>query len=620
MIKFDLYSIIKMRSAAFSLILFSIVLGASVSVFADAPRWTYKGAKWYSMLTTGNLVVGTDGGGLVGISGETGQPIWTRADLKGIKETEITELEGTPFLLVADNSGWAQRKTKLFAVDLETGKNIWQTEKLLGFTAQVSPVYEKDMIVFLTIKDNRVTKDKPDITALRLSTGELLWQNEYTEKVDLYGVEKAKKSGFLSGGGGFFGDQPRYDLSGENPPVFDKDSMYLTYAGLHRYDLATGKLLWKLPYDVTEGSLKRTNGQAIVDGETVYTSAKGIVRAIDKNSGAVKWQTKDLNSGGIAEMVQSGDVIYGRLGGNFYSDKQKDYLKKSPIGVVALSKQNGAVLWNYTGAKNSITNMVLLPEQNALLIADEKNIIALDTNSSGKVKEAYKMKLEFTRSLNATDVASKAIKGMFGGLKGLASKGADRTDEPVALIRQENGTVVARGKQHILAFDPRSRVVAWTSFYDAPGIPAWQKIAMTAITAYLSGAASANLSRGENSGSFSEARQANKDYDAYWSGYEQAMNKRYNATKQSGNFVYVLTKIKSGKDSGTGLMGVDMLTGNASRQILINDKKPDYEIDEATGRLFNLDDNQIVAYNITEVVAQEGGDEKKDKKKKDKDD
>ena len=62
------------------------------------------------------------------------------------------------------------------------------------------------MLIFLTIKDNRKNKDKPDIFALKMSTGELFWQNEYTEKVDLYGVEKKKRGGagamLLGSGGG----------------------------------------------------------------------------------------------------------------------------------------------------------------------------------------------------------------------------------------------------------------------------------------------------------------------------------------------------------------------------------------------------------------------------------
>lgn len=593
---------------------FFYALTTAVAVKAEAPLWSYKGAKWYSMTDTGNLLIGTNTGGLASINGETGAVVWQRSDLKDIKEDEVTELEGTPVLLVADNTGWAQKKTKIFALDLLTGETIWQTEKLYGYTVQVSPVYEKNMLVFMTIKDNRMNKDKPDITALSLSSGELLWQTEYAEKVDLYGVEKAKKSGFF---GGF--DSQKYDLSGENPPTFDSDSMYLTYAGLHRYDLKTGALVWKMPYDVTEGSMKRTNGAAIVDGETIYTSAKGVIRAFNKQNGALKWQTKDFSSGGVAEMIANGNVLYGRFGGIFYSNKQKEYVKKTPIGVAAIDKNTGAVLWTYSGAKNSITNMVLMPEQNTLLIADEKNLIALDTNSSGKVKESYKVKLEFKNALGATGIASKAIGGYFGGVGGFMKSGGDTTDEPVALVRQENGTVVARGKQHLLAFNPQTRTIDWATKYDAPGIPAWQKIAITAITAYASSLVAADRNRANanfynGTGSLSESQAADRRFNQYWASYGSMMNKRFSATKQIGNFVYVLTKVKSGKDSGTGLIGVDMMTGEGRRQILINDKKPDYEVDEATGRLFNFDDGQIFAYNITEAVQKDSKDEKKDKK------
>lgn len=35
---------------------------------------------------------------------------------------------------------------------------------------------------------------------------------------------------------------------------------------------------------------------------------------------------------------------------------------------------------------------------------------------------------------------------------------------------------------------------------------------------------------------------------------------------------------------------------------MFKDKDPDYEVDEATGRLFNLKDKTIFAYNISETV------------------
>lgn len=588
----------KLFSVLLVLILFSAVTAGARA--ADTPLWSFDGAKWYSMLESGDVLVGTKTGVAV-LEGASGKTLWSRSDLGEIKEEEYTELKGTPLVLFADNSGWAQRKTRLTAVDAMTGETVWQTEKMLGFTVEVAPYFQKDMLVFLTIKDNRVNKDRPDIYALRMSTGELLWQTEYTEKVDLYGVEKKKRSGagaMLLGSGG--GRSDRFDLSGENPPIFDGDSMYMTYAGLHRYDLADGKLVWKTLYDVTDGSLKNTNGQAIIDGDVIYTSAQGIIRAIDKNSGAVKWTTKDFGKGGIAEMQLHGDVLYGRMGGQFYSAKKGEWQKKSPIGVVALNKADGTTNWIYTGANESITNMVVLPADNTLLVADKSNLIGLDMSSRGKVREAYKIKLKFKRALGAADVGGKAAAIAFGGIGGAFKKGAKRTDNPVSLVRQENGTVVVRGMQHLLAFNPTTREITWSNKYAAPGINGWEQIVMTALTITAAAISQANESYQMQNGNYNNAFRENSRFLNLMSNYQQFMGKKYSAARTSGNIYYVLTKIKGDGDSGSGLIGINMLTGEAERQIIFNDKSPDYEVDETDGRLFNMNKGKLTAYSITD--------------------
>lgn len=594
----------------------TLILSAvcTASVFADTPIWSVKGAKWYSMMETGNVMVGMDKS-IAMIDGASGKQLWSRNDLGEIKEDEYTELPGTPLLLIADNSGWAQRKTKLTAVDTLTGATVWQTDKMLGYTVEVSPVYKKDMLVFLTIRDNRMNKDKPDIFALKMSTGELLWQNEYTEKVDLYGVEKKKRGGagaMLLGSGG--GRSDRFNLDGENPPIFDGDSMYMTYAGLHRYNLADGKLVWKTIYDVTDGSLKNTNGQAIIDGDVIYTSAQGIIRAIDKNSGSIKWTTKDFGKGGIAEMQMFGNTVYGRMGGQFYSGKKGEWQKKSPIGVVALDKTNGNTNWIYEGAKNSITNMMILPDDNSLLIADEKNLIGLDMTSQGKVKEAYKIPLKFKLKVGAAATAGKVAAVAFGGVGGFFKKGADTTDNPVSLVRQENGTVVVRGMQHLVGFSPKSRSIVWSTKYDAPGISDWQSIVMTALTV-----TAAMMSEGVEAGyaqrgDYNSAFDQNSQFLNLMSSYQQFMSKKFSSAKQSGNNYYVLTTIKGKDDKGAGLVGVNMMTGKALNQIIFKDKSPDYEVDEAAGRLFNMNKGELSAYNITEQVEQSVNDDKDDGK------
>jgi outer membrane protein assembly factor BamB len=592
-----------------------LVIFAHLPALADTPLWSVKGAKWYSMMETGNVMVGMDKS-VAMLDGASGKPLWSRADLGEIRENEYTELPGTPLVLISDNSGWAQRKTKLYALDTLTGETVWQTEKMLGFTVKISPVYRKDMIVFLTIRDNRMNKDKPDIFALKMSTGELLWQNEYTEKVDLYGVEKKKRGGasaMILGSGG--GASDRFNLDGENPPIFDGDSMYLTYAGLHRYDLADGKLVWKTIYDVTDGSLKNTNGQAIIDGDAIYTSAQGIIRAIDKNSGAVRWTTKDFGKGGIAEMQILGDVVYGRMGGQFYSAKKGEWQKKSPIGVVALNKNTGSTNWIYEGAKNSITNMMILPADNTLLIGDEKNLIGLDLSSRGKVREAYKIPLKFKFKVGAAATAGKVAAVALGGVGGFFKKGADTTDNPVSIVRQENGTVVIRGMQHLVGFDPKSRSIAWSTKYDAPGIDGWQSIVMTALTitaAALSEGMEASYSQ---RGDYNSAFDQNSQFLSLMSNYQQFMSKKFTASKQSGNVYYVLTTIKGKDDKGSGLVGVNLYSGKAINQIIFKDKSPDYEVDEASGRLFNMNKGELSAYNITEQVEQSENKDDEDGKK-----
>lgn len=591
-----------------STILLTILLTffSQIAIAADAPIWTYTGAKWYSMMGTGNLMVGTETS-IAMLDGASGKPLWSRDDLKGIKEDEFHELSGTPLLLLTDNSGTFGRKTKFIAVDTLTGKTIWETDKMQGFTVNVSPNYAKDMLVILTIQDNRMNKDKPDIFAFKLTTGELLWKAEYPEKVDLYGVMKKGRSGasgMLFGSGGTSSN--RFDLSGENSPIFDGDSMYMSYAGLHRYNLADGKMVWKNVYDVTDGALKNTNGQAIIENDTIYTSAKGIIRAINKADGTIKWQTKDFGKGGIAEMQTFGDTLYGRMGGQFFETKKGEYQKKTPIGVVALNKKDGSEIWIYKDAKESITNMMILPDDNVMLIGDEKNLIGLDLSSQGKFKESYKIPLKFKFNLGAAGVAAKAMKIGFGGIRGALSK-SDTTDEPVALIRQENGTVVARGKQHLLAFNPKTKEISWSTKYAAPSVGGWQTAIMTTLTALTVVMQQANKEMDAARGDWGSAYDGNTQLIATVNQYQKYMVDRTSATKQSGNNIYVLTDLKTkdekGKDDkGAGLIGINLLTGQGISQIMFKDKEPDYEVDEATGRLFNLKDKTLSAYVINETT------------------
>ena len=177
-------------------LLFASVIGALLAVTTQAaPLWTHKPTadiKWYRVTDVGSILIGSKSG-LYTLDGQNGQTIWTRNDLTGTEEFEVETIVGTPLLLVSDTSGTFSKGTKLIALDLLTGQNIWETDKLKGATVAVEPVYEKDLVLLVTVPDNRANKAKPRISALRLTTGELVWEADYPDSVDLYGIERGSK-------------------------------------------------------------------------------------------------------------------------------------------------------------------------------------------------------------------------------------------------------------------------------------------------------------------------------------------------------------------------------------------------------------------------------------------
>lgn len=534
--------------------------------------------KWYKVTALGSLVVGTDDA-ITCYDGESGKVQWQRTDLRKVGEFQVEEIAGTPVLLVGDTEG--SSKAKLYALDIQTGKAIWESEKMKGSAVAIITVYEKNMVVLVTSKDARAAKDKVDMTAFNMATGAALWESEFPNKVDLHAVEGAGR--FII----------NYDLSGHQPPVYDGDSLYFTYAGLHRFDINTGKLVWGVPYDVTEGKLKRGNAQAVIAGDIVYTSAKGVVRAIEKSSGAVKWMSKDFGAA-VAEMIVDGNRVYGRMGGSFYDWEKREWELKKPLGVVAVHSVNGSTVWRYDDAKDSITNMVLLPELNSVLIADSQNLIGLDTTIEGNnVKESFKLKLEFKHKIGAGGKAARAgLRFARGGLIGMAKGDKSDQDPPVAIMHRENGLAIIRGKQHILAFEPKSKSIPWSMQYPAPGVGGWQKIVMGAITA-ASYAYNTGVAMNTRLGT-TENNWANENRRDAISGYMNLINKRYSATSASQDFVYVLTNVEDGKDTKPGLVAVNLKTGAADREIILNDKEVDYKVDELTGRVFQVKDKKEI--------------------------
>ncbi|HEY9250792.1 MAG TPA: PQQ-binding-like beta-propeller repeat protein, partial [Rariglobus sp.] len=449
---------------------------AAACVLSAADRWNYTASgdvKWMRVTWAGNFVYGTDGG-IYSLDPVTGKQAWAREDLKKIQEFNIEEVAGSPLLFVSENSGAIKTKARLLALDLWSGETVWESEQLKGLIVDLVSSYAKNMVMMVTIPQNSA-KSKLDITAFHMPTGKMLWEADIEDKADLFVAEKSSR---------FF---PKMDLSGHAAPTVTDSAVYFVYAGVHKFDVATGKLLWKAAYDVTEAGYRRANASPVVDGGQVYTSAKGQIRAFDDSNGALKWTSKDFGAA-VAEMALLNNVLYGRMGGAFYQLNAKQYELKKPLGVVALDTGNGQIKWRYEGAKDAITNMAVIKDANVVMVADAKTLIGLSMDASGnKVKEEFKVPLEFKFK---TGAAGKAMKIGFGALRGGAIgaiKGAKGGpgEAPLVVVERPNGLLVVRSAQHLLAFDPKKREISWGTQVEPPGASMLVKIATSAAFAML---------------------------------------------------------------------------------------------------------------------------------------
>jgi outer membrane protein assembly factor BamB len=94
---------------------------------------------------------------------------------------------------------------------------------------------------------------------------------------------------------------------------------------LYDVDVATHKLLWKVPVSL------RYAAQPTTDGVRVYLGGTPGVEALNAKTGAVEWQYPGPAGAQFGPLVESGGVLLGSLGGTVY----------------AWNPANGTVLWTH---------------------------------------------------------------------------------------------------------------------------------------------------------------------------------------------------------------------------------------------------------------------------------
>jgi outer membrane protein assembly factor BamB len=402
-----------------------------------AQSWTAKldkDVRFYQSTDLGVLIVGTEKS-LYAVDSSNGDVLWRRKDAV-LDETDVAPIPGTDLILLSFER---DDKSRVEAVDLLGGETIWRSDKIKGAVMQLAVEPSSNLLAVVLVKDARNRprdgfKRRPLIHVLDLSSGDEFWKSELSE------VEMMPTRWYEDGD-----KEVDYSFDNYYPPVFADGRLYVFYEGVTSFDARNGKERLRERYSVNEGGLALTEAEPVFDRDMIYTSGRGHLRAISRQTGKEVWEAKDL--GLTPELFLVGDVIYARTGGLFTRLKDGDTSERGPYGVSAVDARTGKVLWRYKGADKGITNLVL-PNESTLALADRDDLILIDAKT-GKRR---------------SHTAHKIERASFG-------------------VLNENGHVVIGGQSEIAAFDPLTGRQIWRARHTPPGRGILKTVAAVAARA-----------------------------------------------------------------------------------------------------------------------------------------
>jgi outer membrane protein assembly factor BamB len=373
---------------------------------------------------------------LYAIDGRTGERLWRRSTGK-VGQTAVTQVPNTDIVLFMRDLG---SKSRLEAVDVLTGKRIWESDKVKGDVMQLALDPEMDVLAVVLAKDARgrvgeSVKRKPTVHVLQLSTGDELWKRDLDDDLEMM------PSRFDADG------DVDFTLDNYRAPLLLDGRLWLFYDGTTSYDARTGKEKEREKFKVNESGLALTEADPVFDDSRIFVSGRGRVRAIDRRTGKEIWKADDL--GTAAEMVLVDNILYVRTGGRFTRIKDGELQEKGPYGVSAIDAATGKTLWRYKGADKGLTNFAFA-SRDIIVVADRDELISID-------------------ALNGKRIASRKHK----------------IDDAQFVIVNENGAAVVGGKNELAAFSPRDAKALefWRVRHTPPGRGIFRTVAGIALRA-----------------------------------------------------------------------------------------------------------------------------------------
>ena len=596
---------------------------------ANAQSWSTKldkDVRFYQPTDMGVLIVGTEKS-LYAIDGSTGETLWRRKD-RALDETDVAPIPGTDLLLLSFEKG---ERTRVEAADILSGDTIWRSDKIKGAVMQMAVDPQANLLAVVLAKDAKDRardgfKRHPLLHVLDLASGDELWKTEISE-VEMMPTRWPEKKGA----------EVEYTLDNYHPPIFAGGRLYLFYDGVTSFDARGGKERLRERYRVNEEGLALTEAQPIFTEDIVYTSGRGHVRAISRDTGNSIWEAKDL--GVTPELVLIGDVLYVRTGGQFTRLKDGETIERGPYGVSAVDTRTGKILWRYKGADKGITNL-LVPDTGTILVADRDDLIVIDTRS-GKRRERIRHGIE-RASIGLLNERGAAV---IGGQSEIAAfntssgrelwrarhtppgRGVLRTIAAVAaraasLYFRFGGTAMTavRGVQiaQVVTSFSWSGLAARSSFSNLQALATASarsygsaRFKQFGIASRIRGIADESSSRvtggvvGTIENGSLTRRRTNEVQDRLLDRLDPAHQlerlsrflwHRDRLATLRGHWMYFYTDLSR---SGHGLAGVNVNSGQTEREVRLSDLDERFVTDEAVGLMYVSSGNRLLAYSVS---------------------
>jgi len=609
----------KLKKLHLTLLTALIGISTAISQKAEQPDNIYKlGGKINDMVLTelGTLVLATNDG-LAGIKPENSSVLFNFTDYGRVKPEELFFVPMSPYVIV-DQSGFSGMSSKKAVIDYLSGQTLFGSEKN-GWKI----VYSCDVIMpqnKLVVSGQRTMKEKSAVA------------------IAVYNLENGDQESFFTVKGNRI-------VSG-TPLLLNNDIIVPTGKELINISMNSGDMSWTAP-------VKNVNWMVADDSETnIYTfenmnNGDTKINKINK-SGGVLWDKERKVKGGVTnfEILPNGLAVVSNVDNSGKSGLGKLASSRSESKIAFLSATDGEDLWEkapktkgyvqhfyimddgilfglFEGGINKISfdgntlfrkplktgedilTMAQTPQGLIYITGSDANIVNLKTGD-----QIWEKPLQYKRAdavsstydannnryLIAADGKIFAIDENTGASSVLAEVKFDGKEDPTGIEIRDNGI--------LLTSDQNMMMLNWDGseqfhkYYAAPGKSAAGAILMgiTAVATAATAAASYNkaLQNRNQLGQFTDKGERYKNFGNQMVAHSAAsineMLKKFNATSATENDQFILTKL----DDGVGLVKVNKDNGSVSKEIVLKDKKPEYEIDDFSGVLYYKADNSTI--------------------------